>query len=480
MKKAAAKILCIIMTAVLLATSVIPSFAMSEDEWNTVWESADAKAGLIMFAGSDESERGFTWYTESANTPEVLVSTDALMADAVSFTGTSAKATDGDYANQVTITGLENATTYYYQCISGDYKSAVYSFTTASSDGFKAVYMTDIHITADSEENPTSLFSTSLNLNNTLEDAFTRADDISLVLSAGDQGSDGLECEYKAFSATPFFKSVAVSTTIGNHDRKGAEYKTFANVPNEYEEAVISSYIGDNYWFVKGNVLFLVIDTNNASGADHKAFVDAAVKANPGIKWKVMMAHHDLYSGRLPNRESENALLRMMMAPIVDEYGIDLVLLGHSHYYTVSDVLYNNKAVADFEAQMTDPAGSVYMVSCSINRPRDNEDIGLNDEIGFDYLTMEPVYNILTCTEDSITVESYEVGAEAAFNSFTITKTSAQGGRPEYKESYFTSIFNELVRKIGTIYALFNNIGRYSDLTEDGFDVNFFDCLLGR
>ena len=103
-----------------------------------------------------------------------------------------------------------------------------------------------------------------------------------------------------------------------------------------------------------------------------------------------------------------------------------------------------------------------------------------NNEIGFDYLTMEPVYNILTCTEDSITVESYEVGAEAAFNSFTITKTSAQGGRPEYKESYFTSIFNELVRKIGTIYALFNNIGRYSDLTEDGFDVNFFDCLLGR
>jgi len=92
---------------------------------------------------------------------------------------------------------------------------------------------------------------------------------------------------------------------------------------------------------------------------------------------------------------------------------------------------------------------------------------------------MEPTYNILTCSEDSITVESYEVGAEDAFNSFTIKKTTNEGGH-EYEESYFASIFNNLVRKIGTIYALFNNIGRYNDLKEDGFDVNFFDCLFGR
>ena len=41
-------------------------------------------------------------------------------------------------------------------------------------------------------------------------------------------------------------------------------------------------------------------------------------------------------------------------------------------------------------------------------------------------------------------------------------------------------MFNNLVRKIGTIYALFNNIGRYSDLKEDGFDVDFFACVFGK
>ena len=474
------KIVCAILTVAILVTSAIPAFAMSEDEWNFVWESQDTKAGLVMFAGADESERNFTWYTESNNTPKVIVSTDMLMNSAKEFTGTTQKATEGDFANHVTITGLENSTTYYYQCTSGEYKSDIYSFTTAAADSFKAVYMTDIHISDNSEENPESLRNTSYNLNNALEDALTKADDISLLISAGDQASDGLEAEYKAFTASPLLKNFAVATSIGNHDRKGAEYKTFANVPNEYEEAVISSYIGDNYWFVKGDVLFLMADTNNASGEDHAAFVEKAVNANPDVKWKVLVAHHDLYSGRIPHRESENALIRMMWAPIVDEYGIDLVLLGHSHFYTVSNVLYNNRSVAPLAAEMLNPAGTIYMVSCSINRPREEDELGLNEDvIGFDYLTLEPTYNILTCNNDSITVESYEVGADESFNSFTITKTTKDGGH-EYKDSYFVSLFNNIVRKIGTIYALFNNIGRYSDLKEDGFDVNFFDCLLGR
>lgn len=479
MKKCLKSFLCFSLTAILLIVSVVPTLALSQSSWDLVWSSEDTKAGLIMFVGSDESERNFTWYTEDQNTPSVVVSTDSLFIDSDEFTGTSEKATEGDYVNHVTVTDLEENTVYYYKCISGDYESAVYSFKTAYADEFKAVYMTDIHITNNSEENPDSLKNTSFNLNNALEDALSKESDISLLLSAGDQASDGLESEYKAFTASPILKSIPVATSIGNHDRKGAEYKTFANVPNEYSEAKISSYIGDNYWFVKGDVLFLVVDTNCASGKDHAKFVERAVESNPDVKWKVMMAHHDLYSGRLPSRESENELLRMLWAPIVDEFGIDLVLLGHSHYYTVSDVLYNNEIVAPLEKEMTDPNGTIYMVSCSINRPRDNDDIGLNEEIGFDYLTQEPTYNILTCSEDSITVESYEVGTEDPFNEFTIIKTTDDGGH-EYDKKFFPSIFNSLIRFIGKVVAFFNNIGRVYDLREDGFEVKLIDGVFGR
>lgn len=473
------KLLCFLLTAVLLATSVVPTFAMSEPSWDTVWASEDTEAGLIMFVGSDESERNFTWYTDDQNTPSVVVSTNSFLTDSDEYTGTSVKATEGDYANHVTVTDLEEDTVYYYKCISGDYESDVYSFKTVSDDEFKAVYMTDIHITQNSEENPDSLKNTSFNLNNTLEDALSKESDISLILSTGDQASDGLECEYKAFTASPLLKSIPVATTIGNHDLKGAEYKTFTNLPNEYEKAAVSSYIGDDYWFVKGDVLFLVVDSNCASGVDHRRFVKNAVESNPDVKWKVMMAHHDLYSGRIPHRESENELLRMLWAPIVDEFGIDLVLLGHSHYYTVSNVLNNNKIAAPLESEMVDPNGTIYMVSCSINRPRDDDEIGLNEEIGFAYLTEEPTYNILTCSEDSITVESYEVGAEEPFNSYTLTKTTDVGGH-EDNSNIFRNIFNGFVRFIGKIVAFFGNIGRLYDMREDGYEVKIIDGLLGR
>ncbi len=478
MKNQCKKLLAFLLTAVFIAISVVPTFAMSQESWDTVWSSDDAKAGLIMFVGADESERNFTWYTEKQSTPSVFVGTDARLSDADEFTGTSVQASEGDFVNHVTVTELEENTVYFYKCLSDDYESDVYSFKTADNDEFKAVYMTDIHIT-DDENNPDSLKNTSYNLNNTLEDALSKANDISLLLSTGDQASDGLESEYKAFAASTVLKNISVATTIGNHDLKGIEYKNFTNLPNEYKEAAVSSYVGNDYWFVKGDVLFLVADTNCASGKDHAAFVKKAVESNPDVKWKVLLAHHDLYSGRIPSRESENALLRLIWSPIIDEFGIDLVLLGHSHYYTVSNVLYNNKNVAPLEKTMTDPNGTIYMVSCSINRPRGDDEIGLNEEIGFDYLTQNPTYNILTCNEDTITVESYEVGAEEPFHSFTIAKTTNDGGH-EYEKKIFPEIFNNFVRFVGRIVAFFNRFGRYFDLKEDGFNVDFFEYIFDK
>lgn len=472
------KIFSVFLAVIMLFIMSTTSFAMSESQWSEVWESGDAQAGIIMFAGSDETQRNFSWYTPSENEPYVLISENSDMSDASEFTGTSVKTADGDYANKVTVTDISECTTYFYRCVSGDYESETYSFTTQGGSEFSALYVTDIHITDNSEEGPTNLTDTSYKFSQTYEAALANNGDISLILSAGDQASEGLECEYKALTASPLFKTVSFATTIGNHDRKGVAYKTFTNVPNEDNSGAISSYVGKDYWFVKGNVLFLVMDSNNANGDAHAAFVAAAVAANPDVKWKVMMCHHDLYSGRIPHRESENGLLRMVWGAIADEFGIDLVLLGHSHYYTVTDVLFSNRSVSDFAPLMTDPEGTVYMVSCSINRPRNDDEIGLNDCIGFDYLTENPTYNILDFSDDSITVSSYETGEASPFNSFTITKTTAQGGHKAI--SSLQSMWNNLVRKIGAIYTIFNNIGVYSDLKEDGYDVNFFDCIFGK
>ena len=125
MQKITKRILCILMTAVMLTTAVIPSFAAENFVWDAIFESDDSKAGLIMFPGSDETERNFTWYTETENTPLLTLSTNNHMCGAEDFEGTTEKASDGDFVNHVTVTDLEYDTTFYFKASSGDYESAV-------------------------------------------------------------------------------------------------------------------------------------------------------------------------------------------------------------------------------------------------------------------------------------------------------------------------------------------------------------------
>ncbi len=478
MKKNFTKFLSIVCAVAVLLTSTLPTFAADgKYEWSELWEQ-EMDNGVILFPGSDNSEMNVSWYSESESVPKVLLSQgSSLKADAKEFSGYSIETHSGDYSNKVTITGLEAGKTYSYKCISSGFESNVYSFKTdADENNFSAIYMTDIHV-GGNEQDMESLAYNSENFSNVLNEAVEKYNP-SILLSAGDQATSGLEIEYKGFASAVALKSIPVATTVGNHDRGGIGYKTFTNLPNENENAIVSSYIGEDYWFVKGDVLFLVLDSNITSGVDHRNFVKAAIEKNPNVKWKVMMAHHDLYSGRIPTRESENEFLRMIWAPIADEFKIDLVLLGHSHYYTVSNVLYDNEAVADFSNEMTDVAGTVYMVSGSINSPRHDETISLNDEfIGFSTTPDERViYNVLDFTEDSITVSSYYHGEEEAFNSFSLNKTSNDGGHPESKPS----LWDAIVRVVGVVYSWIKNIDVYIDRKEDGYNLKFFEFVFNN
>ncbi len=473
MNKTAKKILSAILAMTMIFTAVIPSYAMTETLWDSYWETDEAHSGLTMFPGNSESERNFTWYTKTESTPvvELKVFGEPTIK---TFQGVCSATKDGRYVNHVTVTDLEPGATYSYRCKSEGFESKAYSFYVEDDNNFSALYVTDVHVSYD-DKNAEHLSDTAYSFNQVIEAAKTKSKSLSLVLSAGDQASEGREDEYIGFGSSPDGRTLSIAPAIGNHDRKGIAFKTYKNFPNEQKNAMVSSYIGGNYWFVKGDVLFLIVDTNNGSGTDHAKFVRKAVKENPDVKWKVMVAHHDLYSGRIPRRESENQFLRILWAPIVDQFGIDLVLLGHSHYYTVSNVLYNSKTVSPVvnNATITDPEGTIYMVSGSLNRPRNEEDIGLSDNIGIEYLTQEKIYNIIDFKDDSITVKSYTLESNEMFASYTIEKTSDEGGHP----NKLLDFYQPIVRFIGTIYAFFNNIGVYSDLTEDGIDIGFFEAI---
>lgn len=465
------KIISVVISVLLLVTAIVPAGAVSS--WDIYWnDTEEAGRGIIIQPGKTESERNFSWYMDEAITDcSLLLSTNPLMLDADVFEGEAINDLHGNSVAKVTVSGLEAEETYYYTCVSGEEKSKVYSFTTDGSS-FSALYMSDIHITLDEEAGNTK--ATAVDFAQLLSEVKEKHG-VNLLLSAGDQATDGLLEEYKGFTFSPVSRSFTIATAIGNHDRKGIAYKYFTNLPNE-DEGMISSPQGGNYYFTKGEVLFLVIDSNNASATDHRNFIENAVNENPELKWRVVMMHHDLYGGTLENRESENNLLRMILSPIFDEFNIDLVLTGHSHHYSISHVLYNGKAVSELEnnAVINNAEGTVYMVSASVSRAREG-DIAYSDRIaiGMDEYS-DRLYNIIDFTDSSITVTTYERGEDEEFVSFTLTKDD-DFDAPEI--GFFRKLLGKFLGAIGTIYAVFNNIGRYHDLTEDGFNVDFFETV---
>ena len=472
------RLLGIFLAVLMIASMSSIGFAADSEEWNEYWETDEAHSGVTVFPGGDETQRRISWYSDTDALPKVTL-TDSDGKSEI-FEGRCFKTYDGAYADKVTVTGLKEGETYTYTCTSGDYTSEAYTIKTSSGSDFTALYLTDIHISEGEEQNEgeDSLRDDSLIFNEVLEAAGKNAEP-DIILSAGDQATQGLESEYRALAASPAYRNTSFAPVIGNHDRKGVAYKYFKNVPNEDTSNICGSYIGFDYWFVKGDTLFMVMESNNGSGIDHRSFIRSAVNANRDVKWRVVMMHHDLYSGRIPHRESENKLLRLIWGPLFSEFDIDLALLGHSHYYTVSNVIYNNKVTAEIKGNdvLTNAPGTVSMVSGSLNHPRNDppEELGLNDTAGYYYAQQggQVLYSLIDFSEEEICVRSYSLDTGEQFNSLTLKKDSQKGGHPQKSAPFYQPAVNF----IGTVYQFFNNISVYDRLKESGFEVGLFEVL---
>jgi len=108
------KVFSIILAITMLFTLTIPSFALSKEEWEKLWESDNSDAGIIMFVGSNESERNFSWYSSSEGENSVVISENKDLSSAETFKGTQFDSVEGSVVNKVTVTGLKENTTYYY------------------------------------------------------------------------------------------------------------------------------------------------------------------------------------------------------------------------------------------------------------------------------------------------------------------------------------------------------------------------------
>ncbi|HZI64997.1 MAG TPA: metallophosphoesterase family protein, partial [Thermoanaerobaculia bacterium] len=180
----------------------------------------------------------------------------------------------------------------------------------------------------------------------------TRETDVWLML--GDNAYEtGTDAEYQAavFNMYPtFLKQAFLWPTLGNHDTAGSSnppaslpYYQIFNLPANGASGGTPSGTEDYYSFDRGNIHFVCLDsmTSSRSSTGPMATWLANDLAATTQDWLIAYWHHPPYSKGSHNSDTETQLVEMRanILPILEDYGVDLVLTGHSHSYERSFLL---------------------------------------------------------------------------------------------------------------------------------------------
>lgn len=469
-------------------------------QWKTKWETIKTDYEKVsMVPGADATKMNYAWYSKTADEAKIRISTNVDMSKTTEadgsntysenykeFTGTYKEYKKIDdvtyYANKVTITELKENTTYYYQCLVDGKWTSVKKFKTGDTSNFSFLYVGDPQIGASKGQTPTesseaqsediAARNDAFSWNKTLTAAISEHSDVDFIVSAGDQinntGDDnGQEREYAGFLSADVLSNVPVAPTIGNHDSKFANYQNHFNVPNAYTEEQNATPAGNDYYYTYGDVLFIVLNTNNYNCADHEALIKKAEQAAPNAKWKIVTFHHDIYGSGYDHSDSDGIVLRTQLTTLLDKYDIDVVLQGHDHTYSRSYMLTSDgnthtaytkdnvkdeylnvkdgktddsaalsskqeylnqnlcyKIVDKTQGTINNPEGVLYMEANSATGSKYYNLISTqHDYIAERSQTWTPTYSVVNVTSDSFTINTYDVNTgDKIDNSFTITK----------------------------------------------------------
>jgi len=261
-------------------------------------------------------------------------------------------------SNKATISGLVAQTTYYYKVDDKEIKS----FKTGNTGKFRFAFVGDPQIGSSNElkgsdteafynAQSNAVANDSYNWSQTLKKIQSAGTDF--IVSAGDQiqttkkkaprkSSTTSEIEYAGYLSPDTLASLPVATTVGNHDADNANYQYHFNVPN-LSNLGDNGKVGGDYYFTYGDVLFMMLNTQDTNSAEHIQFIEETVAKNANCKWKVVTLHQDIYGSAEHSNEPEIVNLRYALTPTFEKYGIDVVLTGHDHAYSRSKFLSGNQ-----------------------------------------------------------------------------------------------------------------------------------------
>jgi acid phosphatase type 7 len=278
--------------------------------------------------------------------------------------------------HQVQLKGLEPDTRYYYSIgsLSGSLQQGGDNyFMTLPVAQSKGLYR--IGIFGDCGNNSTN--------QRNVRDQFLKYLDTNYLnawILVGDNAySDGTDAEFQ----TNFFniykddllKKYPLFPAPGNHDYHDVEFsaavaqKTHSvayyqnfSLPSDGEAGGLASHTGAFYSYDIGNIHFLSLDSYGKEDSAYRIYDTAGpqvqwikkdLSANTNKTWVVAYWHHPPYTMGSHNSDNETELVKIRenFIRILERYGVDMIICGHSHDYERSRLMrgYYGKE-ADFDS----------------------------------------------------------------------------------------------------------------------------------
>jgi hypothetical protein len=152
-------------------------------------------------------------------------------------------------------------------------------------------------------------------------------------------------------------------------------YKIFT-VPAHAESGGLASGTPHYYSYNYGNIHFVMLDSYGIDAGSHlyddttsgpqAVWLKADLAANAGKhKWTIVCLHHPPYTNGSHISDAENDLIgiRRKITPILERFGVDVVLAGHSHVYERSYLIREHIGFSDAFNKGSVPGGVAVSLS---------------------------------------------------------------------------------------------------------------------
>lgn len=316
-------------------------------------------------------------YLQSGTTTNIIVRwrtdvpTDSQVKFGLVATALSGNVLKSDFVtdHRVTLTNLAPDTKYFYSIGTSDFTLAGgtnHYFVTAPVNPKP----TRIWAIGDSGTASLSSFG-SWDVRDAYRN-FTAGRETDVWLMLGDNAYwVGTDDEYQTavFETYPgFLRRNSVWSTIGNHDAATpSAYFDIFSLPTDGRAGGLASGSEHYYSFDYSDIHFICIDSElsaNGPGSPMLTWLEADLAANTKL-WTIAFWHSPPYNFGTHNSDDPSdtgghlVQMRENVVPILDSYGADLVLCGHSHTYERSFLLNGHYGYSDaLTPQMVKDSGS--------------------------------------------------------------------------------------------------------------------------